>query len=61
MKKRPGCAASLSDKESDGTRQKFPVLSLTNTPRPRASDPYSSMHIHILSDSRAVYFGGINN
>jgi hypothetical protein len=31
MKKRPGCAASLSDKESDGTRQKFPVLSLTNT------------------------------
>jgi hypothetical protein len=30
MKKRTGCVDSLSDKESDRTRQKFPALSLTN-------------------------------
>lgn len=30
MKKRTGCVFSLSDKESDRTRQNFPALSLTN-------------------------------
>ncbi len=30
MKKRTGCADCLSDKESDGTHQKFPAPSLTN-------------------------------
>lgn len=30
MKKRTGCVDSLSDKESDRTRQNFPAISLTN-------------------------------
>ena len=42
------CTGSLSDKESDGTRQKFPVHSLTN-PRPRASDPYSHRSTYTYS------------
>jgi hypothetical protein len=54
VKKRIGCADSLSDKESGGTHQKFPGPSLTNTLGPglwiiTPPLPTAMMHIHILS------------
>jgi hypothetical protein len=61
MKKRTGCVDSLSDKESDRTRQNFPALSLTNVlalgPGFRVhrtlpsipSLPTAMMHIHVFT------------
>lgn len=61
MKKRTGCVDSLSDKESDRTRQNFPALSLTNVlalgpgfrvskypSSPYSHDPHT--HTHCLMD-----------